>query len=51
MLFRSYNMGIGMVLGVDPADAEKTISLLEAAGEKAYIIGELTDGEKGVTLC
>ena len=51
MMYNTYNMGIGMVLGVNPSDAEKTVALLEAAGEKAYIIGEVTSGEKGVTLC
>ncbi len=51
MMYNTYNMGIGMVLGVDPADAKKTIELLEAAGEKAYLIGETTADEKGVTLC
>ena len=39
------------MIGVDPADVDKTMKLLEEAGEKAYIVGELTEGEKGVTLC
>jgi phosphoribosylformylglycinamidine cyclo-ligase len=51
MMYNTYNMGIGMVLGVAPEDAQKTIALLEAAGEKAFIIGETTADEKGVTLC
>ena len=51
MMYNTYNMGIGMVLGVAPEDAEKTLALLEKAGEKGYIIGEITEGEKGVTLC
>jgi phosphoribosylformylglycinamidine cyclo-ligase len=51
MMYNTYNMGIGMVLGVAPEDAKKTIALLEAAGEKAFIIGETTADEKGVTLC
>ena len=51
MMYNTYNMGIGMVLGVDPADAARTLAALEAAGEKGYVIGEVKAGEKGVTLC
>ncbi|MGI6018730.1 MAG: phosphoribosylformylglycinamidine cyclo-ligase [Marvinbryantia sp.] len=50
MMYNTYNMGIGMVLAVDPADAEKTVKALQAAGETAFIIGETADGE-GVDLC
>lgn len=51
MMYNTYNMGIGMVLGVNAADAEKTIEAIRAAGETAYVIGKVEDGEKGVTLC
>lgn len=51
MMYNTYNMGIGMVLAVNPADVEKTLEAIKAAGETPYIIGEVTDGEKGVTLC
>ncbi len=51
MMYNTYNMGIGMVLAVDKADADKTMSALAAAGESAYIIGEAVSGDKGVTLC
>ena len=51
MMYNTYNMGIGMVIGVAPEDAEKTLALLEQAGEKGYIIGKTEAGEKGVTLC
>lgn len=51
MMYNTFNMGIGMVLAVDPADADKTMAALKAAGETAYIIGETADGEKGVELC
>ena len=44
-------MGLGMVLAVDPADAEKTVEALKAAGENAYIVGSCVNGEKGVTIC
>lgn len=51
IMYNTYNMGIGMVLAVNPADVEKTTEAIKAAGEAAYIIGEVKDGEKGVTLC
>jgi len=50
MMYNTYNMGIGMMVAVDSADADKTIKAIEAAGEKAYIVGEITDGEKGVDV-
>ena len=37
MMYNTYNMGIGMLLAVDAADADKTVALAEQAGEKAYI--------------
>ena len=51
MMYNTYNMGIGMVLGVDPADVDKTMEAIRAAGEIPYVIGKVEDGEKGVTLC
>ena len=51
MRYNTYNMGIGMVLAVDPADADKTRAAIEAAGETSYMIGHIENGEKGVTLC
>ena len=51
MMYNTYNMGLGMVLAVDPADADKTVAALKAAGEEAYIIGEAAAGDKGVILC
>jgi len=51
MMYNTYNMGLGMVLAVDPADAEKTVAALKAAGENAYVVGTCVNGEKGVTIC
>ncbi len=51
MMYNTYNMGLGMVLAVDPADANKTVEALKMAGEDAFIIGETANGEKGVILC
>ncbi len=51
MMYNTYNMGIGMLLAVEPKDAEKTVAAIEAAGESAWIAGTCQAGEKGVTLC
>ena len=51
MMYNTYNMGLGMVLAVDPADVDKTMQAIRAAGDTPYVVGKITDGEKGVTLC
>jgi phosphoribosylformylglycinamidine cyclo-ligase len=51
MMYNTYNMGLGMVLAVDPADVDKTMKAIKAAGEEPYVVGRVEAGEKGVTLC
>ncbi len=51
MMYNTFNMGIGMVLAVSPEDADATIKALEEAGDKAYIVGTVKEGQKGVVLC
>ena len=51
MMYNTYNMGIGMILAVDPAQAESAVEAIREAGEIPYIIGEVKAGEKGVELC
>lgn len=51
MMYNTYNMGLGMVLAVDPADADKAMEAIRAAGETPYVVGEIEAGEKGVSLC
>ncbi len=51
VMYNTYNMGIGMVLAVDPADVGQTVKAIQSSGEEAYVIGKVEDGEKGVTLC
>lgn len=48
-MFNIFNMGIGMVLAVNPADVEKTLEVLSAQGEKPVVIGRVIEGE-GVTI-
>ena len=51
MMYNTFNMGLGMILAVDPADVDKTMEALKAAGETPYVVGSVEAGEKGVTLC
>ncbi|MCI5730917.1 MAG: phosphoribosylformylglycinamidine cyclo-ligase [Eubacterium sp.] len=50
-MFNTYNMGVGMITAVDKADVDKTVAAIQAAGETAYVMGEIKEGEKGITLC
>ena len=51
MMYNTFNMGLGMVIAVDPEDKEKAVAAIEAAGETAYVVGRIEEGEKGVALC
>ena len=51
MMYNTFNMGIGMVVAVDPADVEKTMAAIRETGDTPYVIGSIEEGEKGVTLC
>jgi phosphoribosylformylglycinamidine cyclo-ligase len=50
-MFKTFNMGIGYILIADKGDSNEIIGLLENMGEKAYIIGKVTEGIHGVSLC
>lgn len=51
MMYNTFNMGLGMVIALDPEDAEKAMEAIKAAGETPYVVGHIEAGEKGVTLC
>ncbi|MGN0402799.1 MAG: phosphoribosylformylglycinamidine cyclo-ligase [Acetatifactor sp.] len=51
MMYNTYNMGLGMILAVDPADVAKTMEAVKTAGETPYVVGRCEAGEKGVVLC
>ena len=51
MMYNTFNMGLGMIVAVDPADVDKAMEAIKAAGDTAYIVGNIQAGEKGVTLC
>ena len=50
-MFNTFNMGVGFCVAVDKADADKAVEILNAAGEKAFILGEMKEGTAGVELC
>lgn len=49
-MYNTYNMGIGFVVCVDKADAEKMLAKIESLGEKAYVIGHVQAGGEGICL-
>ena len=51
MMYNTFNMGIGMVMAVDPAQADACMAAVREAGETPYLIGEVRAGEKGVDVC
>ena len=51
MMYNTFNMGLGMVLAVDPSDVDKTMAAIREAGDTPYVVGRIENGEKGVTLC
>ncbi len=50
MMYNTYNMGIGMMVAVDSDKADEAVKLINQTGEKAYIVGEIVKGEKGVDI-
>lgn len=50
-MFNTFNMGVGMMVSVDKNDADKTVEILKASGEDAYILGELVESDEGVIIC
>ena len=51
MMYNTFNMGIGRIVAVDPADVEKTMEAVKTTGDIPYVIGSIEEGEKGVTVC
>ena len=49
-MFNTFNMGVGMIVSVAPEDADKTVAILNAAGEHAYVLGELVESDQGVII-
>ena len=51
MMYNKFNMGLGMVIAVNPEDVETTMKAIEEAGDKCYVVGNIVEGDKGVDLC
>lgn len=50
-MFNTFNMGIGLVLAVDSDDSVNILNFLDELGEKAYLIGEIAEGEGRIEIC
>ena len=51
MMYNTFNMGLGMVIAVDPSDVEATMKAIQETNDTCYIVGKIEAGEKGVELC
>ena len=51
MMYNTFNMGLGMVIAVNPKDVDATMKAIEDAGDKCYVVGNIVEGDKGVDLC
>ena len=51
MMYQTFNMGLGMVLAVDPNEAERALQVIRESGEQGALVGEIIKGEKGIDLC
>lgn len=49
-MFNTYNMGVGMTVVVPREDCERALEIINGAGEKAYVIGEIVKGDEGVII-
>ncbi len=50
-MHNTFNMGVGMTLVISKEDADKALKILEANGEKPYIMGEIVESQEGVIIC
>ena len=49
-MYNTYNMGVGMITAVDKSAVDETVAAIRSAGEVPYVLGEIVDGEKGITI-
>lgn len=47
-MFNTFNMGVGMVIAIDKNQVDTALSVLAQAGEKAFVLGEVVEGDKEV---
>jgi phosphoribosylformylglycinamidine cyclo-ligase len=51
MMYNTFNMGLGMIIALDPKDVDTAMKAIEEAGDYCYIVGTVEAGDKGVELC
>ena len=49
-MYNTFNMGIGMAVIVPESEVEKSLEILKEAGEEAYLIGEVVEGNKEIII-
>ena len=49
-MFNTFNMGVGMCLVVAKEDVDKALELLKQAGEEAYVLGHIEDGDREIII-
>ena len=50
-MFNTFNMGVGLCMAVSTETADAAIKALNDAGEQAFVLGEVVEGDEGVILC
>ncbi len=50
MMYNTFNMGLGMVIAVDSKDVDATLTGIESAGQKAFVVGDVVAGNGDVEL-
>lgn len=51
MMYNTFNMGLGMVIALDPQNVDTAMKAIQEAGDQCYVVGQIVEGEKGVDLC
>lgn len=51
MMYNTFNMGLGMVIALDPEDVDTAMEAIQKAGDTCYVVGNIVEGQKGVELC
>ncbi len=47
-MYNTFNMGVGMIIAINKEDVDTALSVLKEAGENAFVLGEVVEGDKEV---
>lgn len=47
-MYNTFNMGVGMIIAINKTDVDTALSVLKEAGENAFVLGEIVEGDKEV---